>query len=155
MTASGSGTTLGSAQHGPTAGDLAPAAVLWDMDGTVVDTEPYWMACEHELVEAFGGTWTEADARSIVGFDLLEAAEVLRARGGVDLPPEEIVERLMGGVIDRVRERVPWRPGARRLLRRSAGGRRSVRDGHDVVGGTGPSRRRRARAWHVPGRRHR
>ena len=116
VTASGSGTTLGSVRDDPTAGDLAPAAVLWDMDGTVVDTEPYWMACEHELVEAFGGTWTEADARSIVGFDLLEAAEVLRVRGGVDLPPEEIVERLMGGVIDRVRERVPWRPGARRLL---------------------------------------
>ena len=27
-----------------------PAAVLWDMDGTLVDTEPYWMECEHELV---------------------------------------------------------------------------------------------------------
>ena len=116
VTAGGSGSTLGSAPLDPSAGDVAPAAVLWDMDGTVVDTEPYWMACEHELVDAFGGTWTEADARSIVGFDLLEAAEVLRARGGVDLPPEEIVERLMGGVIDRVRERVPWRPGARRLL---------------------------------------
>ena len=63
VTASGSGSTLGSALHDPAAGDLAPAAVLWDMDGTVVDTEPYWMAAEHELVEAFGGTWTEADAR--------------------------------------------------------------------------------------------
>ena len=41
------------------------------------------MACEHELVAAFGGTWTDDDARSIVGFDLLDAAEVLRDRGGV------------------------------------------------------------------------
>jgi len=86
------------------------------MDGTVVDTEPYWMACEHELVDAFGGTWTDADARSIVGFDLIEAAGVLRDRGGVDLDPEEIVARLTAGVVARVRERVPWRPGARRLL---------------------------------------
>ena len=93
-----------------------PAAVLWDMDGTLVDTEPYWMACEHELVAAFDGTWTDDDARSIIGFDLLDAAVELRDRGGVDLEPEEIVERLLDGVIARVRENVPWRPGARRLL---------------------------------------
>lgn len=102
----------------PTAAPVAalPAAVLWDMDGTLVDTEPYWIECEHQLVDAFGGTWTEHDARSIVGSDLLAAADVLRTRGGVDLDRIEIVERLSAGVIDRVRQRVPWRPGARRLL---------------------------------------
>ena len=42
------------------------------------------MAAEHELVDEFGGTWTDADARSIIGFDLLDAAAVLRDRGGVD-----------------------------------------------------------------------
>ncbi|HEU4841891.1 MAG TPA: HAD-IA family hydrolase [Ilumatobacteraceae bacterium] len=96
--------------------DRAPAAVLWDMDGTLVDTEPYWMACERELVDAHGGHWTEEDARSIIGFDLLDAAVVLRERGGVDLEPQEIVERMLDGVVARVREHVPWRPGARRLL---------------------------------------
>ncbi|MET0145436.1 MAG: HAD-IA family hydrolase [Ilumatobacteraceae bacterium] len=93
-----------------------PAAVLWDMDGTLVDTEPYWIECEHELVDAYGGFWTEDDARSIIGFDLLEAAAVIRERGGVPLEPREIVERLLDGVITRLRHRVPWRPGARRLL---------------------------------------
>ena len=34
-----------------------PAAVLWDMDGTLVDTEPYWMAAEVELLGSFGRTW--------------------------------------------------------------------------------------------------
>ena len=95
---------------------VAPAAVLWDMDGTLVDTEPYWMAVEHELVDACGGHWTEEDARSIIGFDLLDAAVELRQRGGVDLEPAEIVERMLDGVVARVRQRVPWRPGARRLL---------------------------------------
>ena len=99
-----------------TAPVVAPAAVLWDMDGTLVDTEPYWMECERELVDRFGGTWTDDDARSIIGFDLLDAAVVLRDRGGVDLEPHEIVERMLDGVIARVREHVPWRPGARRLL---------------------------------------
>ena len=96
----------GDRRDAPTAAPVAapPAAVLWDMDGTLVDTEPYWMACEHELVAAFGGTWTDDDARSIIGFDLLDAAVVLRDRGGVDLEPQEIVERLLDGV-DRPRPR--------------------------------------------------
>jgi HAD superfamily hydrolase (TIGR01509 family) len=93
-----------------------PAAVLWDMDGTLVDTEPYWIACEHRLVREFGGTWTEQDAHSLVGNDLLVSAGVLRRRGGVDLPEPRIVERLLEGVIEQVRRRIPWRPGARELL---------------------------------------
>jgi len=93
-----------------------PAAVLWDMDGTLVDTEPYWIECEHALVAEFGGTWTDADAHSIVGFALLDSARELRARGGVDLPEQEIVERLLDGVIARVAEELPWRPGAAELL---------------------------------------
>ena len=48
-----------------------PAAVLWDMDGTLVDTEPYWIIAEHELVEEFGGTWTHDLALQLVGNPLL------------------------------------------------------------------------------------
>ncbi len=93
-----------------------PAAVLWDMDGTLVDTEPYWFDIEFELVAEFGGTWTDADARSLVGFDLLASAHELRTRGGVQLEPVEVVERLLDGVIERVAHELPWRPGAPELL---------------------------------------
>jgi HAD superfamily hydrolase (TIGR01509 family) len=92
------------------------AAVLWDMDGTLVDTEPYWMACEFELVAEHGGTWTHDDARSIVGFDLLDAGRVLRERGGVDLVPADIATRLLEGVIQMVAAGLPWRPGVPELL---------------------------------------
>lgn len=95
-----------------------PAAVLWDMDGTLVDTEPYWMATEYALVAEFGGEWSQADAHSIIGFDLLDGAAVLRDRGGVALELTAIVERLLDGVIDQIREHLPWRPGARELLAR-------------------------------------
>jgi beta-phosphoglucomutase-like phosphatase (HAD superfamily) len=93
-----------------------PAAVLWDMDGTLVDTEPYWFDVEFELVAEFGGTWTEADARSLVGFDLLDSAHELRTRGSVDLDPVAVVERMLDGVIRRVADALPWRPGASELL---------------------------------------
>ena len=76
--------------------DGAPAAVLWDMDGTLVDTEPYWIEEERLLVEAHGGTWSVEDALQLVGSDLTVSAHVLRDQGGVDLPPERIVDHGRG-----------------------------------------------------------
>jgi HAD superfamily hydrolase (TIGR01509 family) len=93
-----------------------PAAVLWDMDGTIVDTEPYWIECEYELVAEFGGEWDQEKAHSLVGNDLRVSAAILRDGGSVDLPIDDIVNRLLDGVIERVRRRVPWRPGARDTL---------------------------------------
>lgn len=93
-----------------------PAAVLWDMDGTLVDTEPYWIEVEYALVEEHGGTWSLEHALNLVGNDLLVSAAYIRDHGGVDLPPEEIVERLLDGVIARIEQAVPWRPGAVELL---------------------------------------
>ena len=86
------------------------------MDGTLVDTERYWMAAEEELVEAFDGTWTHDDALSLVGSGLWEAAAVFQAKG-VDLEADAIVARLTARVREQLTEHgVPWRPGARELL---------------------------------------
>jgi HAD superfamily hydrolase (TIGR01509 family) len=93
-----------------------PAAVLWDMDGTLVDTEPSWFAAETAIVEASGGTWSQAQATALLGSDLLVAAEKLKRQGPVDLEPAEIVERMLDHVAGDVRREVPWRPGARELL---------------------------------------
>lgn len=93
-----------------------PAAVLWDMDGTLVDTEPYWMAEEHLLVAEFGGTWTDADAHALIGNALIDSAHYIQRHGGVTLPAEEIIARLTAGVVRRIAVEVPWRPGARELL---------------------------------------
>jgi HAD superfamily hydrolase (TIGR01509 family) len=91
------------------------AAVLWDMDGTLVDTEPYWIECERDLVGLHGGVWTPEDAASLIGSDLLDSGKVLRDHG-VDMEPEAIVEWLLDGVIERIQIDLPWRPGARSLL---------------------------------------
>lgn len=93
-----------------------PAAVLWDMDGTIVDTEPYWIECEYALVAEFGGEWDDEKAHSLVGNDLRVSAAIIRDRGGVPLPIDDIVNRLLDGVIERVQRKVPWRPGARERL---------------------------------------
>lgn len=93
-----------------------PAAVLWDMDGTLVDTEPYWITAEHELVEEFGGTWTHELALQLVGNPLLVSAQFILDNSPVDLSAEEVVQRLQSRVIEQIADGVPWRPGARELL---------------------------------------
>ncbi|WP_461636197.1 HAD family hydrolase [Glutamicibacter soli] len=92
-----------------------PHAVLWDMDGTLIDTEPYWIAAEGELVAAHGGTWGGEQAHALVGSALPDAARVLQA-AGVDLPVREIIDALSARVAAGIREQLPWRPGARELL---------------------------------------
>ena len=86
------------------------------MDGTLVDTERYWMAAEEELVESFGGTWGHDDALELVGSGLWEAAVFFQAKG-VELDADTIVARLTARVQEQLAEHgVPWRPGARELL---------------------------------------
>lgn len=93
-----------------------PAAVLWDLDGTLVDTEPYWVESEFELVEQHGGTWSHEHAMSLVGNDLIVTGRYIREHTGIPLEPAEIVEELLDRVVARVVREVPWRPGARELL---------------------------------------
>ncbi|GAC1596821.1 MAG: HAD family hydrolase [Pseudarthrobacter sp.] len=90
-------------------------AVLWDMDGTIVDTEPYWIAAERSLVEAHGGSWSHDQATQLVGQALTFSAEVLQ-EAGVQLDTRQIIDTLTAEVIASVQRAVPWRPGAMELL---------------------------------------
>lgn len=98
-----------------TVSDARPAAVLWDLDGTIVDTEPYWLAEQTDLLAAFGASWSSEEALSLVGAGLGLTAVVLQNKG-VPWEAERIIDHLTDRVMARVRRKVPWRPGARELL---------------------------------------
>jgi HAD superfamily hydrolase (TIGR01509 family) len=86
------------------------------MDGTLVDTEPCWTVAELALAERYCGTWSPEQAMQVVGFDLIDAARLMRTQMGIDLAPERIVHELLDDVIEQVGRAVPWRPGALELL---------------------------------------
>jgi HAD superfamily hydrolase (TIGR01509 family) len=93
-----------------------PAAVLFDMDGTLIDSEPAWMAAESRLAAEFGLEWTPEDAAALVGVDLWDGARYFIARG-VTMDADAIVERLVDEVIADLGDALPARPGALELLR--------------------------------------
>ena len=93
----------------------SPLAVLFDLDGTLVDTEPYWLAAERALITSFGGTWTDAHTEALIGAALPAIAAVLRANR-VELAPDVIADRLHAEVLRECRRGIPWRPGARELI---------------------------------------
>ncbi len=90
------------------------AAVLWDMDGTLVDTEPYWMNAETPLVEAHGGSWSHEQALGLVGLGLEDSARIFQ-EAGVRMGVHEIIDHLTDDVMRQLAENgVPFRPGRAR-----------------------------------------
>jgi HAD superfamily hydrolase (TIGR01509 family) len=92
--------------------------VLFDLDGTIVDTEPLWMAAERALADRHGAPWTTTDAHALIGASLADVGAYIRDRMGLATTPEEIVDNMLADVVADVRRRgAPWRPGAVELLR--------------------------------------
>jgi HAD superfamily hydrolase (TIGR01509 family) len=98
-------------------GKKLPAAVLWDMDGTLVDSEEYWLSSEQNLAQEFNGTWNAQDGLDLIGMSLYESTKVMKSKMGLELEPEEIINRLTDDVVAQLQVSIPWRPGAQELLR--------------------------------------
>lgn len=93
-----------------------PAAILFDHDGTLVDTEPVWAAAKVALTAEFGGTWTEQDTLDCLGLSMQFTLDRLRERG-VNLPDEEINDRLVAQVHETLAQQpVEFLPGVERFL---------------------------------------
>ncbi|MEO0066892.1 MAG: hypothetical protein RJB63_17 [Actinomycetota bacterium] len=98
-------------------GKKLPAAVLWDMDGTLVDSEEYWLSSEQNLAQEFNGTWNAQDGLDLIGMSLYDSSKVMKTKMGLSLEPDEIINRLTDDVVAQLQVSIPWRPGAQTLLR--------------------------------------
>jgi len=114
----------------PAAGDALPAAppgqastpgglaaVLFDMDGLLVDSEPLWFETECAIMARMGSPWTRADQEALIGGSLTHSVGYMRAAAARPAPPGVVARWMVEDMAARVRERgVPLKPGAAPLL---------------------------------------
>ena len=95
-----------------------PAALLWDFDGTLVDSEKSWHAAERRLAGEWGATLTAAQQKEMTGLSLRDSAlNLMRIAGRTDLDPDAYARVLNDYALeDRRGQGVDFRPGARELL---------------------------------------
>jgi HAD superfamily hydrolase (TIGR01509 family) len=93
------------------------AAVLFDMDGLLIDSEPLWLEVETEVMARLGAAWSEEDQHALLGGSLERTVNHLLGKASRPVPRELVAEWMMDGIVTLVRDHgVPVQPGARELL---------------------------------------
>lgn len=94
-----------------------PGAVLFDMDGTLIDSEGLWLAAEVAVMAEFDAEWTSEDQAHCLGGPLERVAAYMIARSGTSIPGERIGLMLLDEMERRLRSGpLTWQPGAREFL---------------------------------------
>jgi HAD superfamily hydrolase (TIGR01509 family) len=99
----------------------AIAAVVFDLDGVVIQSEEVWARVRRRFVEETGGTWTPSAQRDLMGLSPAEWQRYLRERLGVPLAPAEISRRVVAMMAEEYRRSVPLIPGAVEAVRSLSG----------------------------------
>ncbi|PXY82228.1 HAD family hydrolase [Bifidobacterium asteroides] len=105
----------GSTDEARSEGGCRPLAVFWDMDGTLIDSEPYWHQAEMDLAREHGGDWNADMGWQVSGRPLPKVAKLMRDRG-LGVPEDQIPDLLIDGVIALEAHHMPWIDGVRDIL---------------------------------------
>ncbi len=87
-------------------------AVVFDMDGVLVDTERDWDAARRQVAETLGGRWHPEATTDMIGMSAPEWSRYMHDELGVEAHPEEINRRVVARVLERVGSGPPLLPGA-------------------------------------------
>ncbi len=96
-------------------------AVVFDLDGVLVDSELAWDAVRRELVEEEGGRWSEDATEAMQGMSSTEWSRYMRNELELDMDPEAISARVVERLAERYHSELPLLSGATEAVRRMAG----------------------------------
>jgi HAD superfamily hydrolase (TIGR01509 family) len=95
-------------------------AVVFDLDGLLLDSEQVWDEVREELVRERGGRWHDRAQRDMMGMSSPEWSRYMHEQLGLTECPEEIAAEVVRRMEARYRERLPILPGAREAVERLA-----------------------------------
>ncbi|ADH92633.1 HAD family hydrolase [Arcanobacterium haemolyticum] len=97
------------------------SAALFDMDGTLTDSEILWFEAERSVFARYGKPWNDGDQNDLIGRAIEDSCRLLVDRLELPLTPDELGPMLVAEVVHQAKTRgMPWRPGARELLEECA-----------------------------------
>jgi HAD superfamily hydrolase (TIGR01509 family) len=96
-------------------------AVVFDLDGVLVDSEQVWDEARRDVVAAHGGTWQDSATTDMLGMSSPEWSRYVVDELHVELTPEEVNVKVLEAMLARYREELPLLPGAREAVLRMAG----------------------------------
>lgn len=91
-------------------------AVLFDLDGTVVDSEPLWADAMRLIAADLGGTLTEEVLARTTGLSVPASVDLMLAELGSDRPPAEVIRQLLERAAEVFAQELMWQPGAQELV---------------------------------------
>jgi HAD superfamily hydrolase (TIGR01509 family) len=95
-------------------------AVIFDLDGVLIDSEQAWNEARRQFVIESGGRWQDRAQEEMMGMSSVEWSSYLSDELGVPLPPRRISEQVVERLARRFRERLPLFQGAREAVERLA-----------------------------------
>ena len=95
-------------------------AVVFDLDGVLIETEELWDEVRERLAAERGGRYDAEAQRAMMGMSSLEWSRYMHDELGLPEPPEEISAEVVRRMVGRYRERLPLLPGAVQAVRRLA-----------------------------------
>lgn len=95
-------------------------AVVFDLDGVLIDSEPVWEEVRRAVVAEYGGRWKPDTQSRLMGMSTAEWARYLSEDLGVRLPPGEVASMVIDRVATRYQAHLPLMDGAAEAVRRLA-----------------------------------
>jgi HAD superfamily hydrolase (TIGR01509 family) len=93
------------------------AAVIFDLDGVLLDSETAWVEVKREFTEESGGHWQERAQLDMLGMSSIEWSRYMHDELGVPVPPERISSEVVERLVEQYRQRLPLLPGAVEAVR--------------------------------------
>jgi len=87
-------------------------AVIFDLDGVLIDSERVWASAREQLVRERGGTWHSDAVRAMMGMSSPEWSRYMHQELGLAMAPEQIAHEVVRRLERIYRERLPLMPGA-------------------------------------------